>query len=90
MKNKIEFHKNFKKGFSKLCKIDQDKVLNLLADIQMHPKTGIGKPKLLKGNLSGYYSRRVNKKDRLIYRINNENILVLSCRGRYLINTNLQ
>ena len=43
----------------------------------------IGKPEPLTGNLSGYWSRRINDKDRLIYRIDEENIYILSCRYHY-------
>ncbi len=50
-----------------------------------HPKTGTGKPELLTGNLNNYWSRRINKKDRLIYRINDEMIIIyiLSAKGHY-------
>ena len=43
----------------------------------------MGKPEPLTGNLSGYWSRRINDKNRLIYRIDEENIYILSCRYHY-------
>ena len=43
----------------------------------------MGKPEPLTGNLSGYWSRRINDKDRLIYRIDEKNIYILSCRYHY-------
>ena len=44
---------------------------------------GIGKSEPLCGNLSGYWSRRINDKDRLIYRIDENNIYILACRYHY-------
>lgn len=45
---------------------------------------GIGKPEPLKENLSGYWSRRIDDKNRLVYRVDeNEDIIVYSCKGHY-------
>lgn len=44
---------------------------------------GIGKPEKLVGNFSGYYSRRINQEHRLVYTVNNNTILVASCRYHY-------
>ncbi|TDM15431.1 Txe/YoeB family addiction module toxin [Macrococcus bovicus] len=43
----------------------------------------IGKPEKLVGNFSGYYSRRINQEHRLVYTINDDAILVASCRYHY-------
>ena len=43
------------------------KINNLIKDIDRNGNEGIGKPEPLTGNLSGYWSRRINDKDRLIY-----------------------
>ena len=59
------------------------KINNLLADIDRNGNTGIGKPEPLRGNLSGFWSRRINEKDRLIYRIEGDSIQILSCRYHY-------
>ena len=45
--------------------------------------TGIGKPEPLTGTLSGYWSRRINDKDRLIYKIDDTTIYILACRYHY-------
>lgn len=55
----------------------------LLADIERNGHEGIGKPEPLKGTLSGFWSRRINEKDRLIYRISDDNIDILACRYHY-------
>ena len=41
----------------------------MLEELTEHPYSGIGKPEALKHQLKGYWSRRINKKDRLIYRV---------------------
>ena len=55
----------------------------LLKDISRSPYEGIGKPEPLTGNLAGFWSRRINDNDRLIYKIDDENIYVLACRYHY-------
>lgn len=45
-----------------------NRIKDLIIDIQKHPFTGIGKPEPLKGNLSGYWSRRIDKEHRLVYK----------------------
>lgn len=44
---------------------------------------GIGKPEALKGNYEGYFSRRVSIEQRLIYKIKDDSIFVVSCRFHY-------
>ena len=53
------------------------------ADIQSHPKEGIGNPEELKYELSGLWSREIDKKNRIIYEIQDDAIHVLSLRGHY-------
>lgn len=55
----------------------------LLSDISRNGNTGIGKPEPLTGNFTGYWSRRINQQDRLIYKINENDIYVLACRYHY-------
>ncbi len=61
------------------------KINKLISDIIRNgPLNGIGKPEKLQGAFSGYYSRRINDKDRLVYQMLDDNIvLILSCRGHY-------
>lgn len=62
---------------------DAQRVVKLLKDISRTPFDGIGKPEPLKGELSGYWSRRVNDKDRLIYKVENSTVFVLTLRTHY-------
>lgn len=55
----------------------------LLKDIERHPFDGIGKPEPLKGQLSGFWSRRIDEKNRLLYRVSRDFLEILSCRGHY-------
>jgi toxin YoeB len=55
----------------------------LIKDIIRTPFEGIGKPEPLKGNLSGYWSRRINTEHRLVYGISEEEITIISCRFHY-------
>lgn len=59
------------------------KINQIINDIARNGNDGIGKPEPLSGNLAGYWSRRINDKDRLIYRIDENNIYILACRYHY-------
>ncbi len=59
------------------------KINALLNDISRNGNTGLGKPEPLTGNLSGYWSRRINQKDRLVYSIEENQIIVIACRYHY-------
>ena len=61
------------------------KVEQIISELYVHPESGIGKPERLKFDLAGYWSRRINKKDRLIYFIQNEivTVTVVSALGHY-------
>jgi toxin YoeB len=52
----------------------------LIKDILRNPTEGIGKPELLKANLSGYWSRRITSEHRLIYSVAFEEITIIACR----------
>jgi toxin YoeB len=64
-----------------------NKITALIADIQLHPFEGIGKPEPLKYQLSGKWSRRINQEHRIIYRVNEEETIeildILSLKGHY-------
>lgn len=55
----------------------------LLKDIERENFDGIGKPEPLKENLNGFWSRRIDDVNRLIYRIHGDVIEILSCKGHY-------
>ena len=59
------------------------RINNLIKDIERNGNNGIGKPEPLTGELSGFWSRRINEKDRLIYQIEGDTINILACRYHY-------
>ena len=61
------------------------KINDLIKDISRHPYSGLGKPEQLKHKLSNYWSRRLNLKDRLVYKIEKETIIIVKCKGHYKV-----
>lgn len=59
------------------------KINELLKDIDRNAYSGIGKPEALKGNLSSYWSRRIDEKNRIVYKIENEQIIIIQCGSHY-------
>ncbi|GAA4802067.1 type II toxin-antitoxin system mRNA interferase toxin YoeB [Olivibacter ginsenosidimutans] len=59
------------------------KINGLLKEIEGTSYAGSGKPEPLKYNLSGWWSRRITLEHRLIYRIDNDSIIILQCRYHY-------
>jgi len=60
------------------------KINKLIDDIAREPFDGIGHPEPLKENLTGYWSREIDNKNRLIYKVlENGNILIAHCNGHY-------
>lgn len=53
----------------------------LLEDIQRNGFIGLGKPEPLKNGLNGFWSRRIDETNRLVYCINNEEVKIIQCRG---------
>jgi toxin YoeB len=75
----IAAHK--KSGNMVLC----HKIQSLIQELKEHPDTGTGKPERLKGNLAGFWSRRINQEHRLVYSIekNIVTVTVFSAKGHY-------
>lgn len=59
------------------------RVNQLIKDAERDPFSGIGKPEPLKVDLSGFWSRRIDDTNRLVYRVNGNLLEILSCRGHY-------
>jgi toxin YoeB len=82
---KMEAQKDLKKHFKSGNKPTIKKIETILRELEIHPYTGEGQPEELKYNLRGYWSRRINSKDRLIYTVNESTVFVevLSAMGHY-------
>jgi len=59
------------------------KIYSLLESICKTPFAGIGQPEILKANYQGYWSRRINLEHRIVYKVENNRIVVHSLRGHY-------
>jgi len=59
------------------------RINELIKDMVRDPFDGIGKPEALKGNLSGFYSRRINSEHRLVYAVDMTTIYIIACKGHY-------
>ena len=61
------------------------KIARLLQELQLHPSTGTGQVEQLRGNLAGLWSRRIDKGARMIYRIEEDKVIVfvISLKGHY-------
>ena len=73
-KNAIEDFDYWSKNDKKILK----KIAELFVAISKQPFEGIGKPELLKGELTGYWSRRINAEHRIVYAVDNEKIIIIA------------
>jgi toxin YoeB len=55
----------------------------LIAEAARDPFAGIGKPEPLRGDLSGYWSRRIDETNRLVYRATDADLVIVACRFHY-------
>ena len=74
-----EDYKYWQKTNMKIVK----KINSLLKDISRTPYEGLGKPEALKYKYQGFYSRRIDKEHRLIYRVQGDEIQIAKCRFHY-------
>jgi toxin YoeB len=59
------------------------RINELIADTLRSPFEGIGKPEPLKENLAGFWSRRIDYRNRLVYAVDNNKLTIISCRYHY-------
>ena len=59
------------------------RINSILKDIDRNPFSGIGKPEPLKGNMQGYWSRRIDEANRIVYKIENNQIVITQCGSHY-------
>lgn len=89
-KYRIKIEEEAKKDLQKIYKSGDTssikKLEKIILELSEHPTLGIGNPEALKHSLSGYWSRRINKKDRLIHQIIEEPemlVVIISALGHY-------
>ena len=59
------------------------KVMKLIEDTKRTPFGGIGKPEPLKNELSGWWSKRIDGEHRLVYRVEDESLIIAQAKGHY-------
>lgn len=59
------------------------RINSILKDINRSPFSGIGKPEPLKHEQQGYWSRRIDEANRIVYKIENEQIVIVQCGAHY-------
>lgn len=59
------------------------RINKLITDTKRSPFDGIGKPEPLKENLSGFWSRRIDESNRLVYAVDDNQLIIISCRYHY-------
>jgi len=82
----ISFTKSAWADYRLWIELDQKrlkKINALIEEITRTPYKGSGKPEPLKFNLTGYLSRRIDNKNRLVYSVDSERITIISCKGHY-------
>ena len=82
----VVFASRAQKDYEKWAKSDKktfEKINELISYVDTPPFTGLGKPEPLKHELAGYWSRRINQKDRLVYQVSGDEITIVSCKGHY-------
>ncbi|MFH1076511.1 MAG: Txe/YoeB family addiction module toxin [Pseudomonadota bacterium] len=83
---KIAFEKSAFEDFVEWATINKklyQRIIDLIMDILRQPFSGIGKPEPLKHDLKGYWSRRINDEHRLVYKVNDEAAIIVSCKYHY-------
>ncbi len=64
-------------------KVTIHKIEKIIVELSDTPYNGTGSPEALKHELSGYWSRRINVKDRLLYRVEGKRVIIVSAYGHY-------
>ncbi|QEH67664.1 Txe/YoeB family addiction module toxin [Cellulosilyticum sp. WCF-2] len=59
------------------------RINQLIKDIDRNKYEGIGKPEPLRGNLSGYWSRRIDECNRIVYKIADNKLIIIQCGSHY-------
>ena len=59
------------------------RINKLITDIKRSPFQGIGKPEPLRENLSGFWSRRIDEANRIVYAVDDKRLTIISCRYHY-------
>ncbi|MDO4176061.1 MAG: Txe/YoeB family addiction module toxin [Bacillota bacterium] len=59
------------------------RINEIIREIQRTPFNGLGKPERLRGNLTGFWSRRIDSRNRIIYMVEKDVVKIVACKGHY-------
>ncbi len=82
----IAFHASAFDDYNEWARTDKklfDRIHRLIIETARTPFVGIGKPEPLKQELKGYWSRRITGEHRLVYKVTDEQIIIISCKYHY-------
>ena len=83
---RISFEKGAFQDFNAWATEDKKihrRIVSLIMDVVRQPFQGIGKPEPLRNQLKGYWSRRITAKHRLVYKVDEDQIIVVACKYHY-------
>ncbi|MGL5508464.1 MAG: Txe/YoeB family addiction module toxin [Microcoleaceae cyanobacterium] len=86
MSRRIVFESSAFEDFTEWTVLDKKiyrKIVELIKDINRSPFEGLGKPEPLKHDLSGFWSRRIDREHRLVYQVTDEAIVIIACKYHY-------
>ena len=82
----VAFHQTAFDEYSDWAKTDKklfDRIRRIISETAKTPFDGIGKPEPLKQQLKGYWSRRLTDEHRLVYKVTDELLIIVSCKYHY-------
>jgi toxin YoeB len=82
----IAFHREAFEQYNELAKTEKKlfaRLERLIIETSKSPFDGIGKPEPLKADLKGYWSRRIDDEHRLVYKVTDEQIIIVACKYHY-------
>ena len=82
----VAFHQIAFEQYNEWAKTDRklfERLQKLIFETAKNPFDGIGKPEPLKADLKGYWSRRINDEHRLVYKVTEEQIIIVGCKYHY-------
>jgi toxin YoeB len=82
----IAFHQTALDDYSEWAKTDKklfERIRRIITETAKSPFEGLGKPEPLKHELKGYWSRRITDEHRLIYKVTDEQLIIISCKYHY-------
>lgn len=82
----VAFHQSAFEQYNDWAAVDKkmfERLRRLITEGAKTPFDGIGKPEPLKRNLKGYWARRINDEHRLVYKVTDQQIIIVSCKYHY-------